>query len=37
MKKLSLFLSVMLISIMSFAGTVTSDVAVDKTEVSTAA
>lgn len=37
MKKLSLFLSAMLISIMSFAGTVTFDVAVDKTEVSTAA
>ena len=37
MKKFSLFLSAMLISIMSFAGTVTFDVAVDKTEVSTAA
>ena len=37
MKKLSLFLSVMLISIMSFAGTVTFDVAADKTEVTTAA
>lgn len=37
MKKLSLFLSAMLISIMSFAGTVTFDVAADKTEVTTAA
>ena len=36
MKKLSLFLSVMLISIMSFAGTVTFDATVDKTEITTA-
>ena len=37
MKKLSLFLYAMLISIMSYAGIVTFDVAVDKTEIATAA
>ena len=36
MKKLSLFLSAMLISLMSFAGTVTFDATVDKTEVTNA-
>ena len=36
MKKFSLFLSAMLISMMSFAGTVTFDVAVDKSEIATA-